>query len=126
MARSVGIKTNPDYFFRLTINQPLRYKSIYDRLQFYLNILAINDGETPHSFRGDCAVALRQHLTKNANENTAPDALMQHMGWANPWSAAHYARVDQASAISEAMARSAYASQSLQVFESNFVDEAEL
>lgn len=36
----------------------MSYSDVYERLRTYLRIMDIDDGETPHSFRAGCAVAL--------------------------------------------------------------------
>ena len=112
VAGSLNIDLHSGYLFRPTCNslvldKPLSYEAIYDRLQFYLNKLNINEGETPHSFRGSCAITFRDIAkTANQNSNFATDTLMQHIGWATEWSASHYSRsqrLDQAANMSRAM-----------------------
>lgn len=40
------------------LEQPVSYSVVYERLRMYLRVLDIDDGETPHSLRAGCAVAL--------------------------------------------------------------------
>jgi len=108
-----GISLQTGYFFRPTnssmvLEKPLSYEVTYDRLQFYLNTLGINEGETPHSFRGGCAITFRG-ISKNADASNAMESLMGHVGWSTEWSASHYSRntqSDQAARMSEAMSKS--------------------
>jgi integrase len=95
IAGSMGITLSSGYLFRPTclnmvLDKSLSYAAIYERFQFYLNQLGINEGETPHSFRGGCAITFRE--VAQANQASSTEALMQHVGWATEWSAAHYSR----------------------------------
>jgi integrase len=95
VAARYGIQLSTGYLIRPVINdtvmdRPLSYEVIYARLKFYLKSLGIDDGETPHSFRGGCAISL--HAASGGERDLG--ALMQHIGWASESSARHYARAD--------------------------------
>ncbi len=93
-AAALGIPLGPGCLFRLTKNgqvleEPITYDAIYERLKHYLNTLGIDEGESPHSLRGGCAVTLRA-----ASSGTGADSLMQHIGWATTTMPRRYSRAD--------------------------------
>lgn len=49
---------------------------MYERLKFYLKILGIDEGETPHSLRAGCAITLAIGGGK-----VQADGIMSHIGW---------------------------------------------
>lgn len=54
----------------------MSYSDVYERLRTYLRIMDIDDGETPHSFRAGCAVAL---ALSRSLQNIGQ--IMGHVGW---------------------------------------------
>ena len=104
----IGVDLHTGYLFRPLVNKivsnvPLSYEAIYSRLKWYLNELDINEGETPHSFRGGCAITFGQEKSSSS----LPD-IMQHVGWNSETSANHYSRntrLSQAANMSQAMSQ---------------------
>lgn len=95
-ARDMGIDLSTGYLFRpvfrdVVREQSLSYEAIYARLKYYLGILGLDEGETPHSFRGGCALSLQACV----GNDDGVASLMQHIGWATEASARHYARSDR-------------------------------
>ena len=66
----------------------MTYSVVYDRLRVYLRNLGMDDGETPHSFRAGCAVALA--LSGSVND---VGQMMRHIGWFGEGSAEYYSRL---------------------------------
>ena len=86
LASSLGVDMRSGYLFRPTCQNkvlaaPLSYEAIYDRLKFYLNILDINGGETPHSFRSGCAITFREFSKRTQGDASSIENVMQHVGW---------------------------------------------
>ena len=131
-SRKLGVTPQNGYLFRPTIQNkvlesPLSYEAIYQRLKFYLGILHIDEGETPHSFRSGCAITFR-NLDQT---NSSPQNIMQHIGWSTEWSANHYSRnaaLQQSMVMSEAMSKSQQSFQMTNLSRQNnsFVDETKL
>jgi integrase len=126
VANRYGIDLSSGYLFRpiirdLLLDRPLSYEAVYARLKFYLRSLGLDEGETPHSFRGGCAISL--HAAAGGDKDLA--SVMQHIGWATEASAKHYARSDrgnQAVANANLMAKLHTATN----VERQFVDEQDL
>lgn len=65
--KKLGVNLSKGYLFRIgtedsrVLEQPVSYSVVYERLRMYLRVLDIDYGETPHSFRAGCAVALAYH-----------------------------------------------------------------
>ena len=100
IAKRFSVDLSKGYLFRplspsgRVLAQPLQYEAIYERLKFYLDTLAINEGETPHSLRGGCAITFQ---SKDAQSQSGRNvgAVMQQVGWASEWSAHYYTRSKQ-------------------------------
>ena len=128
IAKSHGIDLSRGYLFRPTqrnmvLLQPLSYEAVYDRLKFYLSILDIYEGETPHSFRGGCAITLRETSKKQSQEG-----LMNHLGWSTEWSANHYSRSqvrDQATNMAETMSKD-LSLEKMKIIEAGFIEDSNL
>lgn len=60
---------------------------VYERLRYYLSVIGLYEGETPHSFRAGCAITMA--LSNAAN---SVDQVMQHIGWFSKESAEYYSR----------------------------------
>ena len=98
------------YLFRPIIqnivrDKPLDYQAIYARFKYYLNKLGIDEGKTPHSLRGGCAVSLQ------VMNSSGLSGIMSHVGWFYESSTKHYARTDkiqQASTLAKAMANQSW------------------
>ncbi|KAK3089930.1 hypothetical protein FSP39_007698 [Pinctada imbricata] len=90
-----GVNLTNGFLFRLVsengivLEDAVTYSAIYERLKYYLQILGIDEGETPHSLRAGCAVTLA--ISK---ENTAKD-IMSHIGWSSLKMANYYSRASQ-------------------------------
>jgi integrase len=103
------------------IDVPLSHSAIYDRLKFYLKLLNIDEGETPHSFRAGCAISLH-----SANEISLDkeEAIRQHVGWKTSTSAQWYTRSPQQS---QAMAAAYFmANTTVDANPPTFVDDTNL
>lgn len=102
-ARQMGVELNVGYLFRpvrtdgTVPNEPLKYGAVYERLKLYLGILNLDDGETPHSLRGGCAI------TMGGGGSEGEKGVMEHVGWSKQTTARYYARHAQ---WSEGMAKS--------------------
>lgn len=76
----MGCNLKLGYLFRptaengLILSESLSYAAIYSRLKGYLSTLGIDEGETPHSLRGGCALTMFAAGTKS-------EGMMQHVGW---------------------------------------------
>lgn len=114
-ARELGISLDAGFLFRAVKqdsvrDSPLEYQTIYCRLRSYLVTLGIDEGETPHSLRGACAISLRSlvpNVTGDGGAQNHQQLLMKHVGWASASSANHYSREDklgQAAVASRALA----------------------
>lgn len=94
-ARKWGIAIQPGFLFRkvldngVVLDEPINYDIIYTRLKTHLTTLGIDQGETPHSFRAGCTVAM-------ANSGLfSTDDLMSHIGWRSQEMPHYYARLQQ-------------------------------
>lgn len=58
------------------LDAPVTYSAMYERLKFYLKILGIDEGETPHSLHAGCAITLAIGGGK-----VQADGIMSHIGW---------------------------------------------
>lgn len=82
------------YLFRVVtedarvLDQPVSYSVVYDRVCVYLRKLGVDEGETPHSFRAGCAVALA--MSGSVSE---VGQIMRHVGWFGEGSAEYYSRL---------------------------------
>ncbi|XP_070551726.1 uncharacterized protein [Ptychodera flava] len=89
LARSFDIDLRFGYLFRPTtpcgqvVHKPISSQAIYQRLKTYLQVLNIDQGETPHSFRSACAIIL-------ALAGSQISDLMDHVGWRSEKTANHY------------------------------------
>jgi integrase len=103
-ASSINIDLSRGFLFRLVgssgdvINEPCSYAAIYDRLKFYLRLLNLDEGETPHSFRGGCAITLVEGSGQSLEQ------IKDHVGWAASKTAEYYTRRQGSSAVSQEMA----------------------
>ena len=89
-----GLDLSSGYAFRLVTEQgkvlddAISYSAIYERLKYYLQILGIDEGETPHSLRAGCAITL-------ALSSDTRDDIMSHVGWSSSKMADYYSRATQ-------------------------------
>lgn len=63
-AAKLDMHLSPGYLFcpvvnDLVLDSALTYSSVYERLKFYINVLNMDEGETPPSFRGACALSFK-------------------------------------------------------------------
>ena len=77
---------------QLVLDDHVTYASMYDRLKYYLAVLQIDEGETPHSLRGGCAITLAL--------STCSQSVLEHIGWASTGSLYHYSRLKRISRLS--------------------------
>lgn len=90
-ASSMGIDMSSGFLFRKTlkngnvINLPLPQSAINQRLVLHLTTIGRFDGESTHSLRSGCAVALRA-------SNHAADEAATHIGWRSQSCWQHYSR----------------------------------
>ncbi|VDI03984.1 Hypothetical predicted protein [Mytilus galloprovincialis] len=93
-AKSVQFDMSVGYLFRIVsekgrvLDKAVNYSVMYERLRYYLSLLGIYEGETPHSFRSGCAVTM---ALSGAAENV--DQAMKHIGWFGRTSAEYYSRI---------------------------------
>ena len=71
-------------------HRPLGGSAVSARLHKYLKAAAINDGETPHSFRGGLSYTLK-------GLGCTPDQIAQYVGWQSTEMALYYTRRSGAS-----------------------------
>ncbi|VDI37386.1 Hypothetical predicted protein [Mytilus galloprovincialis] len=82
------------YLFRIVsekgrvLDKAVSYSVMYERLRYYLSLLGIYKGETPHSFRSGCAITM---ALSGAAENE--DQEMKHSGWFGRAGAEYYRRI---------------------------------
>lgn len=95
-AKKMGIALSVGYLFRPldksnthVLDLPLTSSAVYSRLKLYLKTLKIDEGETPHSIRGGCAVTLA--VTGCGNERE----IMDHVGWFSKDSYLRYSRMEK-------------------------------
>ncbi|XP_052707246.1 uncharacterized protein LOC128182570 isoform X2 [Crassostrea angulata] len=92
--KDLGVDLSCGYLFRVVtedarvLDQPVSYSVVYDRLRVYLRKLGVDEGETPHSFRAGCAVALA--MSGSVSE---VGQIMRHVGWFGEGSAEYYSRL---------------------------------
>ena len=92
--RAMGVDIAQGPLFRpvskegVVLLDSLSYSAVYDRLKYYLGILGLDGGETPHSLRAGCAVALGV-----AGGPISGGDIMNHVGWASEHSMQHYSRL---------------------------------
>jgi len=105
IAKKLNIDLNTGYLFRPVVDNLVRddalsYSCVYERLKFYLGVLQLDEGETPHSFRGACALSFKSNQpSESLSSQDNLQRAMCHIGWRSAKSAAHYARhaqIDQA------------------------------
>lgn len=117
VAKSVSVDVTRGYLFRpvsagkYVEDKPFSAEASYGRLKYYLSLLQIDSGETPHSLRAGCAIALRSKLGDSSVEPAGKElnVVGSHVGWFSQGSVGYYTRsaqVDQASALSKLMAGS--------------------
>lgn len=104
-SKEMGLDMSAGYIFRKTlrtgnvINTPMSQSAANQRLQFHLTAIGQYCGETTHSLRSGCAVALQatQH---------DPAQVASHVGWRSYSSWSHYARAPsfQSTAVAESIA----------------------
>ena len=132
-ARHLDINLDTGFLFRpvksrSVINRPLDYQAIYCRLKLYLRMLDIDQGETPHSIRGACAISLRSMIPNILPPLNTQHHMMNHVGWRTNASASHYSRegkLSQATIASKAL--SAPSSDPIWAdIEADYFDETEL
>lgn len=108
-AKAWGVELLTGYVFRTVtesgrvLNAPITYSVIYERLKTYLNLLGINEGETPHSLRAGCAISLAVSKSGTVND------IKQHIGWSSDKMADYYSRATRlrdASTVATTLARS--------------------
>lgn len=91
-ARKLAVDLRVGFLFRSVTrdgqmgDKPLGYGAVYERLKFYLNVLSIDEGETPHSVRGGCAITMAGEAKKGLG------GLMGHVGWQSVECARYYTR----------------------------------
>lgn len=92
--KDLGVDLSCGYLFRVVtedawvLDQPVSYSVVYDRLRVYLRKPGVDEGETPHSFRAGCAVALA--MSGSVSE---VGQIMRHVGWFGEGSAEYYSRL---------------------------------
>lgn len=69
---------------------------MWDRLKKYLNILNLDEGETPHGLKGGCAISLT--LPGASSED-----IMSHVGWSCKASYQRYSRYSRMVGSSQLM-----------------------
>lgn len=93
---NLGLNLATGFLFRLVteggrvLDAPVTYSAMYERLKFYLKILGIDEGETPHSLRAGCAITLAIGGGK-----VQADGIMSHIGWSGTKMADYYSRATQ-------------------------------
>lgn len=96
LSSRLGLNLAAGFLFRLVtedgkvLDAPVTYSAIYERLQFYLQTLGIDEGETPHSLRAGCAITLAM-----MGENVQTDSVMSHIGWSSSKMTDYYSRAMQ-------------------------------
>lgn len=95
-AAKMGVNLKLGYLFRILnrtrkciLEIPASYSVMYGRLKSYLRELGIDEGETPHSIRGGCAVTLAVSGFGNAQD------IMDHIGWFSKNSFDRYSRLSK-------------------------------
>jgi hypothetical protein len=132
IASTMSVNLSTGYLFRPILRQrvldrPLSYEATYQRLKHYLRVLGTDEGETPHSLRGGCAISIRSLSLQPVSSPPGLEAMMQHIGWSGESSAKHYARsdkLDQAFKMAAIMASSSF--EDWKRVEKEYVEESEL
>lgn len=89
----LGIDVSSGYLFRPlshsdkeVLDAPLSSSVVYARLKYYLKVLGMDQGETPHSLRSGCTISLAlSGLDQSSGVN--------HVGWATRSSFERYSRI---------------------------------
>lgn len=88
-SRSMGIDLSKGYLFRtldaskfMVTEDPVSSSTMFMRLKYYLGLLNIDEGETPHGIRGACAISLA--LSGAATEDIIAGLAKW---WVHDWSA---------------------------------------
>ena len=70
----MGIDLSKGYFFRtlgasksMVTEDPISSSTMFTRLKYYLGLLYIDEGETPHGIRGTCAITFSGAATIRRN-----------------------------------------------------------
>ena len=94
-SRSMGIDLSKGYVFRtlddsrsMVTEDPVSFSTMFMRLKYYLGLLNIDEGETPHGIRGACAISL-------ALSGAATEDIMSHVGWSSDFTYKRYSRVGE-------------------------------
>ncbi|XP_033744121.1 uncharacterized protein LOC117330000 [Pecten maximus] len=93
-AKSSGVDLTTGYLFRVVsdsgrvLDKHVSYSVVYERLRYYLVVLGLYEGETPHSFRSGCAVTMALSGSVDHAEQ-----MMTHLGWFTKESAEYYGRL---------------------------------
>lgn len=92
-SRSMGIDLSKGYLFRtlddsrsMVTEDPVSPSTTFMRLKYYLRLLNIDEGETPHGIRGTCASSL-------ALSGVATEDIMGHVGWSSDLTYKRYSRI---------------------------------
>ena len=95
-SREMGVDMQVGYLFRpvdpsnkQVLDFPVSSSLMYSRLKSYLGALGIDEGETPHSLRGGCAVTLAASGYGGSTE------IMDHVGWFTKKSLGRYSRLER-------------------------------
>lgn len=94
--KDMGVDLSNGYLFRIlggdkkhVLESPVSHSTMYSRLELYLGVLNIDEGETPHSLRGGCAVTLAASGSEKMGE------IMDHVGWFSKKSFDRYSRINR-------------------------------
>ena len=86
----MGIDLSKGYVFRtlddsrsMVTEDPVSFSTMFMRLKYYLGLLNIDEGETPHGIRGACAISL-------ALSGAATEDIMSHVGWSSDFTYKRY------------------------------------
>lgn len=88
VTKSIKINLGQGFLFRITkgnnvTQEPFSGSAVHRRLKFYLDQIQANDGETPHSSRSGCSIALSWL-------GASKEAVANHVGWASTKMVDHY------------------------------------
>ena len=103
-SRSLGLDMSTGYVFRKTLhtgnvaNAPFTQSAATNRLRLYLLTIGRYQGETTHSLRSGCAVAMQ-------STDQSPAAVAAHIGWQSRTCWEHYSRANsfQSSSVAESV-----------------------
>lgn len=94
-AKSHNVDLSKGYLFRTVaecgriLDKNVSYSVVYERLRYFLSTnIGIYEGETPHSFRSECAIT----MTLSGSVERV-DQGMNHVGWFGKSSAEYYCRM---------------------------------